>query len=95
MPRAKRASKEPSFEAALSRLEEIVKDLESGDRSLEESLGLFEEGVRLTRLCASRLDQAQRRIDLLTSDERGQPSLVPFETPDEGQGPERGEPEER
>ncbi len=71
--------KEPSFEAALARLEEIVVALEGGDRPLEESLKLFEEGIALTRQCASRLDHAQRRIDLLSRDARGEPVLVPFD----------------
>jgi len=72
-------SKEPSFEDALARLEEIVVALEGGDRPLEESLKLFEEGIALTRQCASRLDHAQRRIDLLSRDARGEPVLVPFD----------------
>ncbi|HEV8201604.1 MAG TPA: exodeoxyribonuclease VII small subunit [Candidatus Polarisedimenticolia bacterium] len=71
--------KEPSFEDALARLEEIVVALEGGDRPLEESLKLFEEGIALTRQCASRLDHAQRRIDLLSRDARGEPVLVPFD----------------
>jgi exodeoxyribonuclease VII small subunit len=70
---------EPSFEDALARLEEIVVALEGGDRPLEESLKLFEEGIALTRQCASRLDHAQRRIDLLSRDARGEPMLVPFD----------------
>ncbi len=60
-----------SFEEALGRLEEIVQRMEGEDLSLEESLRLFEEGVRLTRLCAKRLDEAQRKIEILTRDEKG------------------------
>ena len=70
---------EPSFEIALARLEEIAVALEGGDRPLEESLKLFEEGIALTRQCAARLDHAQRRIDLLSRDARGEPVLVPFD----------------
>jgi len=78
-PRPKRArAKEPTFEAALERLEEIVVALEAGDRSLHESLKLFEEGIALTRQCSDRLDFAQRRIDLLTRDAQGRPVLLPF-----------------
>ena len=78
-PGAKRSrAKEPSFEAALERLEEIVVALESGERPLQESLQLFEEGIALTRQCAARLDHAQRRIDLLMRDAQGQPVLVPY-----------------
>jgi exodeoxyribonuclease VII small subunit len=72
--------KEPVFEEALRRLETIVRGLEEGDLPLEESLRLFEEGVRLTRLCAARLDEAQRKIDVLTRDAQGDLKLVPFET---------------
>jgi exodeoxyribonuclease VII small subunit len=63
--------KQASFEDALKRLEEIVQQMESGDLTLEESLGLFEEGVRLTRVCSQRLDEAEKKIELLTKDEQG------------------------
>ena len=67
----------------------IVKNLEDGDLPLEESLRLFEEGVSLTRLCASKLEEAQRRIDVLTRGEQNDLKLVPFEPSegDEGGGP--------
>jgi len=86
MARAKKGSKEPGFEEAVSRIEAIVRSLEEGDRPLEESLRLFEEGVRLTRLCAARLDEAQRRIDLLTRGEGGELKLEPFEATADGEG---------
>lgn len=79
-------SKAPAFEDALRRLETIVRSLEEGDRPLEESLKLFEEGVGLTRLCATRLDEAQRKIEILTRDEAGDPKLVPFESAEDGPG---------
>ena len=63
--------KQESFEDALKRLEEIVQRMEGGDLKLEDSLGLFEEGVRLTRVCSQRLDEAEKKIELLTRDERG------------------------
>ena len=63
--------KPESFEEALKRLEEIVQRMEGGDLALEESLGLFEEGVRLTRVCSQRLDEAEKKIELLTRDEQG------------------------
>ena len=80
---------EPTFEAALARLEEIVTALEGGDRPLEESLRLFEEGIALTRQCAARLDHAQARVDILSRDARGEPILAPFE-PDAAEEPEAG-----
>ena len=81
MPRTKKGSKPPGFEQSLERLEAIVKSLEGGDLSLEESLRLFEEGVRLTRQCAARLDEAQGRIDMLTRTGQGDLKLVSFDPP--------------
>lgn len=57
------------FEAALRELESIVKRLEDGDLTLESSLALYERGVELSRFCHSRLEQAERRIEILN--ERG------------------------
>jgi len=57
------------FEAALSELESIVKRLEDGELTLESSLALYERGVELSRFCHSRLEQAERRIEILN--ERG------------------------
>ena len=76
--------KPESFEDALKRLEEIVQRMESGDLALEDSLGLFEEGVRLTRVCSQRLDEAEKKIELLVEDAEGKVSTRPF-TPDEEQ----------
>jgi exodeoxyribonuclease VII small subunit len=81
MAKSKSSARPPGFEEALARLETIVKGLEDGDLPLEESLRLFEEGVSLTRLCASRLEEAQKRIDLLTRSDQGLPKLVPFDAP--------------
>lgn len=63
--------KETNFEQALSRLEELVKELESGRLPLEKSLELFEEGIRLSRICEGRLAAAEQRITILTVDEKG------------------------
>ena len=90
MARSKTGSKQPGFEEALARLEAIVKSLEEGDLPLEDSLRLFEEGVSLTRLCAAKLEEAQRRIDVLTRDEQGRLELHPFEGADEGEDEESG-----
>lgn len=57
--------KKPSFEDALERLEALVEKLESGDLRLEESLRLFEEGMKLTRHCHERLEEVERRVALL------------------------------
>lgn len=58
-------TKEMTFEAALARLEEIVRALENGQTKLEDSLALYEEGIRLSRLCNDRLDGAEQKIKLL------------------------------
>ena len=55
----------PAFEDILSRLSTVVERLESGEMPLEESLTLFEEGVRLSRVGAARLDEAERRVERL------------------------------
>jgi exodeoxyribonuclease VII small subunit len=53
------------FEAAIAELETIVKKLEDGDLTLEQSLDLYERGVRLSRYCHGRLEEAERRVELL------------------------------
>ncbi len=55
-----------SFEAAMARLEEIVRMLESGNAPLDMSLSLFEEGVALVKLCNSKLDTAEQKVKILT-----------------------------
>ncbi len=64
---------EPTFEQALTQLEQIVQKLERGDQPLEESLKLYEEGVRLSRLCQRKLEEAEGRIEMLLKDARGEP----------------------
>ncbi len=57
------------FEEALGRLEDIVKSMEAGDMTLEESLKAFEEGIKLARLCSRKLDEAERRVEILLKQE--------------------------
>ena len=71
-----------TFEASLQELEKIVRRLEDGDLSLEESLKLFEKGVKLSRECQERLNQAERRIEVLLEDEDGNPALQTIGTED-------------
>jgi exodeoxyribonuclease VII small subunit len=66
------------FEDALSKLEKIVGQLEEGDISLEESLKLFEEGIRLSRLCNQKLDEAERKVQILVKDREGNVKAEPF-----------------
>lgn len=68
-----------TFEASLNELEEIVKQLEEGDLPLEDSLKLFESGVKLSRECRERLMNAERRIEVLLKDADGSLSLEPVE----------------
>jgi len=68
-----------SFEAALKELEGIVKRLESGEAKLEESLGLFERGIKLSRYCSQKLEEAERKIELLVKDARGEYTTAPFD----------------
>lgn len=68
-----------SFEEALKELEGIVKKLESGEAKLEEALGLFERGVKLSRFCSQKLEEAEKKIEMLVKDTRGEYQAVPFE----------------
>jgi exodeoxyribonuclease VII small subunit len=63
------------FESAIAELESIVKTLEDGDLALEKSLELFERGVQLSRFCHSKLEEAERRVDILN--ERGEIKAAP------------------
>ncbi len=56
---------EKKFEKALEQLEAIVKKMEGGDLSLEESLKSFEEGIKLSRFCTDKLDEAERKVRIL------------------------------
>lgn len=75
----KTEARSKTFETSLAALEKIVRELERGDLSLEESLRLFEEGVGLSRECQERLNQAERRIETLLRDEEGRPVLGAFD----------------
>jgi exodeoxyribonuclease VII small subunit len=87
------SSPEPrDFEDALSRLEGIVKELEKGELSLESSLAQYEQGVRLARFCSGKLEEAEKRIELLQVTEAGDPKrdasgalrTTPLDLDDEG-----------
>lgn len=68
-----------NFEKDLKKLEEIVAKLEGGDVQLDESMKLFEEGVKLSRICSERLDKAEKKIEILTKDDKGGIKSEPFE----------------
>lgn len=63
------------FEDALTMLEAIVQELEQGELSLESSLGRYERGVRLARFCSGKLDEAEKRVAMLQTDDEGEPRL--------------------
>jgi exodeoxyribonuclease VII small subunit len=74
---------ERTFESSLGELESIVRKLEDGDLDLEESLKLFEKGVKLSRECRERLTSAERRIEVLMKDNDGELKLQELEPDDE------------
>lgn len=67
------------FEEALNKLEKIISKLEKGDIPLEESLKLFEEGIRLSRFCNQKLDEAEKRVEILLKDKEGILKPQPFD----------------
>ncbi len=67
------------FEDALGKLEKVVSRLEEGDIPLEESLKLFEEGIRLSRFCNQKLEEAEKRVEILLRDKNGVLKPEPFE----------------
>ena len=68
-----------TFENALSQLESIVAQLEDGDLPLEESLKLFEEGIKLSRFCNQRLNEAQKKVEVLLKGNGEELKPHPFE----------------
>jgi len=72
-----------TFESSLKELERIVEQLEAGDLPLERSLELFEQGVRLSRDCQKRLDEAERKVEILIKGSDGQYAPTAFDEPEE------------
>ena len=79
-PRKKEETK--SFEENISRLEEIVSQLERGDAALAVSLALFEEGTKLASVCSAMLDEAEQKVVKLQKGPDGEPVELPFDTED-------------
>jgi len=67
------------FEDALNKLEKIVSKLEEGDISLEESLRLFEEGIKWSRFCTQKLEEAEKKVEILLRGKEGDMKTEPFE----------------
>ena len=68
------------FETSLKQLEDIVKRLEAGSLSLEDSLKAFEEGVKYAAFCSGKLDEAERRVEILLRQKDGSLKREPFES---------------
>lgn len=66
------------FESALKSLEDIVVQLEAGDMTLDRALELFEEGIKVSRFCNSKLEEAERKVEVLTKTADGVLKEVPF-----------------
>lgn len=73
-----------NFEEALTRLEEIVRELEKGEIGIEEALKLFEEGTGLSKLCAKKLSNVEKRVEILKKGEKNEEVLELFQEFDEG-----------
>ena len=67
-----------SFEDAVARLEQIVRSMEDGKLSLDDSLKAFEEGIALVRFCNGKLDTAEQRVRILLSGDNGEMTTAPF-----------------
>jgi len=78
------------FEDALNKLEKIVSKLEGGNIPLEESLKFFEEGIRLSRFCNQKLDEAEKKVEILLKDKNGSLKPQPFDPTNSGQTPSGG-----
>jgi exodeoxyribonuclease VII small subunit len=74
---------EQKFEDALQKLEAIVKKLEEGNLNLEDSLKAFEEGMRLSRFCSKKLDEAEKKVEILMKDASGRLTTKPFSLEEE------------
>jgi exodeoxyribonuclease VII small subunit len=79
---------EIKFEDGLKRLEKIVDDLEAGNIPLEEALEKYEEGIKLSKLCAKRLEAAKKKVEILLKSDDGSVELKPFDDKDAEERPQ-------
>ena len=70
---------EMKFEEALKKLEKIVNDLENGNLSLDDALEKYEEGIRLSKICAKKLEVARKKVEILLKSEDGSVELKEFD----------------
>jgi exodeoxyribonuclease VII small subunit len=74
---------EIKFEKAIQRLEKIVDDLEKGEMDIDKSLEIFEEGIKMSRVCSKKLNEAEAKIEKLTKDQKGELVTKLFPVEDE------------
>lgn len=86
--------KELNFEKALKDLEETVGKLEQGDLSLDESLKLFEKGVKLAKFLRKELEKAEKKVEILLKDEEGNVSAEPFDIDENDEQPHEDDEED-
>ncbi len=73
-----------TFEKAMEQLEGIVRELETGELPLEQSIKKFEAGIKLSKFCNEKLDETEKRVTILLRDSAGNVSEEPFESPGNG-----------
>lgn len=83
-------TKKRTFEEAIARLEEVVRELEDGQLPLERALELFAEGIEVSRICNERLTVAEQRIAVLKANEKGEISLKEIDAETLASGGEKG-----
>ena len=76
---------EKKFDEMMQRLEDIVRNLEAGELSLEDSLKIFEEGMKLVHSCSKKLEEAEQKVALLVKESDGSYSEKPFKIDEESQ----------
>lgn len=76
---ARKEQSDKKFETALEDLEQVVEQLESGDLALEDSLAAFEKGVGLVKFCNQKLNEVEKKVELLIKDKEGKLQLKAFE----------------
>ena len=79
---------EIKFEKAMTRLENIVEELERGDLDIDKSLEIFEEGIKMSRLCSKKLNEAEAKIEKLSKGEKGDLITELFPMDDKNEEPE-------
>jgi len=69
-----------NFEESLKKLEDIVRQLEEGELTLEQSLDFFQQGIMLSKICSKMLDEAEQKVNILIRDKNGRISEQPFQS---------------